>query len=521
MMSYFNYVRRLKKWLALTRSGRPAFQPAPDIAFREPRRLFITCVATSILTAFLLALAAAPSAIAGNRAFQKPNFIVIMTDDQDDMGSLSTMPNIQRSLIEAGTRFTNSFVNISSCLQSRMSFLTGQDVHNRAPGGYGTFALREDNSLGVWLQQAGYSTALMGKFLNFYGSIAATHVVPGWSEWHAGVSEGGYFNYTQNVNGVITSYGSNSEDYETDVLARKGIAFITEQAARSSPFFLLLTPHAPHTHPTSPPAPVPAPRHAGHFSDLALPRTPNFNEPNVTDKPGLIAARPTVDSSALAWYTFEFRKRRETLLAVDEMVGSILRVLRANNLDSNTYIIFTSDNGWSQASHRWRGKNMPYEEPMHVPLIVRGPGVPINQVRTQIVINLDLTATILELAGAVPGNIIDGRSLVPLLKPSPFTNWRSGFFFQGGYSLDEIENDGQRITSVRARNFIYSRWSSKQYGIEEELYDLVNDPYQMLNRARDSRCVAVLTFLRAARNSLSSCSGISCWMTAEPPPSCP
>lgn len=476
-----------------------------------------------IISTILLIWMTPPVAIAAEkltgRLVQKPNIVVIMTDDQDDTGSIGTMSTVQMSLAEAGVRFTNSFVNQSVCMQSRVSFLTGQSSHNHKAGGYDVFAARENDSLGVWLQTAGYKTALMGKFLNFYGQIDPSHVVAGWDEWHASVSEGGYFNYKLNENGTIVSYSSAASDYGPDVLTRKGVEFINAHAQTPEPFFLLLTPHAPHTAPGLPPAPIPAPRHVAAYDALNFIKSPNFNEPSTADKPGLVSTIPRLDANALEWHIYEFRRRREALLAVDDMVREILRALRSTDLDSRTYVIFTSDNGWSQGSHRWRGKSLHYEESMRVPLLIRGPGISINEVRTQLVTNLDLSATVLDLADARPTTVIDGRSLIPVLL-NKTARWRSGFLYNGGYGLDAIPGDHQFIRAIRTERYLYSSLNSKQFRSEEEFYDLQVDPYEMSNRAGDRRCTNVVGFLRNALKGLTRCVGTGCWMTAEPPPSC-
>ncbi len=467
----------------------------------------------------LVAFAISTPVYATSRAFvPTPNIVVIMTDDQDDLGSLDTMLYTQKLLVEEGVRLTNSFVQMSICLTSRASFHTGQSAHNHlVSGSYATFAPRENNSLGVWLQQAGYTTALMGKFMNGYGESDPTHIVPGWNEWDAAIEPMGYFDYSLNENGVVKTYGLTDEEYQTDVLTKKGVAFITKQARMSTPFFLLLSPIAPHGAPARPPSAIPAPRHAGSFGNLNFVMRPNFNEPSVSDKPGFVSALLSLDPDAIALSIYKFRKRRETLLAVDEMVRDIVGALQINRLMGKTYIIFTSDNGLMQGEHRLGGKLVLYEESIRVPFVIRGPSVSHNQVRTQLATNLDLTATILALAGATPGNAIDGRSLLPVIQ-FPAGKWRSAFGYQGWHTL----NTPPRLNfdAIRSKNYIFGKLVSEQYGVEEEFYDLTTDPYEMTNRARDARCTTVVNFLRSALVNLSVCAGSSCWMTAEPPSSC-
>src|SRR5262249_43268194 len=152
--------------------------------------------------------------------------------DQDDVGSIDTMPNVQK-LARQGVTFRNSFVTDSLCGPSRTAFLTGQYSHNNGvlvnEGAYDKFAPREKNSLGAWLQNAGYVTGFMGKFINGYGKGDALHIPPGWDEWDAFIRKANYWNYSLNENGKIVSYHHNDSDYSTDVLSRKAVDFIQKR----------------------------------------------------------------------------------------------------------------------------------------------------------------------------------------------------------------------------------------------------------------------------------------------------
>lgn len=480
------------------------------------RNVFAACVMV------LLGLLSPALGVPGGAAAAKPNFIVIMTDDQDDTGSLVTMPWVQQVVVKQGIRYLHSFVNVSLCMPSRPTFFTGQSGHNVKAATYAMFAPREANNLGVWLQKAGYSTALVGKFMNGYGDTNPTHIVPGWNEWSAVAGPPRYYNYDMNENGLIKHYGTSGLDYSTTVLRRKALSFLSRQATAAKPFFMVVATVAPHVAPGvggNPIAPIPAPRHIGYFANLNMPPRPSFNEADVSDKPGFIATLPPLDATALYQNTYDFRKRRESLMAVDEMVRDMVRSLTPAQL-ANTFIIITSDNGYSQAAHRIRGKLVLYEESIRVPLVMRGPGIPANEVRGQLVTNLDLPATILDLAGALPGNALDGRSLVPT-----FTNaaapWRSAFYYNASQPLPVYSpkpTDSVLIKAVRSRRYIYGKLASGQFGVEEELYDFAVDPYQLVNRARDPKYAAVLGFHRNLLPGLSTCLGANCWVTAVPPP---
>jgi N-acetylglucosamine-6-sulfatase len=227
---------------------------------------------------------------------ERPNVVLIVTDDLDAR-SVEAMPAVRSLLHEQGVRFTNAFASTPLCCPARVSILRGQYVHNHGVlsnggpyGGFTTFRRRggEDSTVATWLQAAGYRTALLGKYLNGYPEEAdPTYVPPGWDEWYAfaGGTSGFYADYELNENGRLVPYGSAPGDYSTDVLSAKATEFIERTTTADQPFFLYLAPYAPH-------APrLPAPRHADTFADVQVPRSPAFNEADVSDKPGWVGSR--------------------------------------------------------------------------------------------------------------------------------------------------------------------------------------------------------------------------------------
>src|SRR6185312_555615 len=169
-------------------------------------------------------------------------------------------------------------------------------------------------------------------------------------------------------------------------------------------------------------------------------RPPNFNESDVSDKPRFLRNNlPAMDRTAVTLSRQSYRLRAETLLAADDMVGAIVNELQSKGLLENTYIVFTSDNGFFQGEHRMPiGKHLVYEESLRVPLVIRGPQIAANETRTQIVTNLDITATVVDLAGATAGRTLDGRSLVPLFS-APDTPWRTGMLVEGVDALPSTD----------------------------------------------------------------------------------
>lgn len=431
----------------------------------------------------------------------QPNIIVIMTDDQDDMGSIDSIPNVQ-ALAHQGTRFINSFVTTPLCSPSRTSFLTGQYAHNHGiwdnDNAHIQFRPLEPNTLNVWLQNAGYSTGLIGKYMN--GFTSKTYVPPGWNSFKALLTlapsqGGGYYDFEMNENGVGVKY-SGIDNYSTDIFTNQAVNFID---AQTGPFFLLITARAPH----SPATPATIYEHT--FDAVPLPSRPNFNEYDVSDKSHWVHDLPWMTPSQVNNATRIFRQRRETLLSVDDMVGVIRNELLTVNKLNNTIIVYTSDNGYSEGQHRWIEKQLPYEEDVRVPLIISGPGIPQNETRDKLAINLDLTATIAEWSGAVSSNPLDGRSLIPIINDGA-TRWRRAFMVESKSQSNNVEPTFVR--AVRALRYIYARFESEAFGIEEEIYDLNRDEFQMQSGLTPSK-ISVMVPLW---DQLVDCAGFNCWI---------
>lgn len=435
-----------------------------------------------------------------------------MTDDQT-VESMRVMPNVTRLLGEQGVTFRNNFVSYPLCCPSRATFLTGQYSHNhgvvsnRALLGGGYEQLDSTNTLPVWLQSIGYRTTHIGKYLNGYGRRDPREVPPGWTEWYTTTSHVKAYGYTANENGTVREYGYAEEDYHTDVSARRALEVIRRQATDDQPFFLSIDFFAPHDSSTGPDNPngdpngkLPdaAPRHRGAFADEPLPTTPSFNEADVSDKPWQVRDRPALDGTAIEAVTARYRARLASLLAVDEAVATIVRTLEEVGELDRTYVIFTSDNGFLLGEHRQpKGKQELYEESIRVPLIIRGPRVARGATSEAMAANIDLAPTITQIAGATPGRSMDGRSLLPLLA-------------QPGTRIPRtmlIENLSQHAyAAVRTDRYLYAEHETG----ERELYDLLEDPYQLASRHDDPAYAAVRTDLATRLATLRSCSGQRC-----------
>jgi arylsulfatase A-like enzyme len=409
----------------------------------------------------------------------RPNVVVILADDAR-FDSLDRMSNVERLITARGVTFTNAFVTTSECCPSRASILCGQYAHttgvvqNFGPSSYPHFY--EKSNLAVWLHDAGYETALVGKYLNDYTVYGNHHVPPGWSDWIAmdSVPEEKYYDYTLNENGRLVHYGVGSADYSTDVLAGKAIDFIR---AAKAPFFLYFAPISPHL-----PA-LPAPRDVAAPVKLSMPR-PNFDERNISDKPWRDLYRRIYSAQAISYLDRDIEGRQlRSLIDLDRQVGAVMGALEQKKVLDNTIVVYGSDNGFMWGEHRLGGKIWPYEESIRVPLVV---GVPWQSAGgrsdSHMVLNIDLASTISELAGVTPGLPQDGRSLVPLLRGQSVT-WRKDFVVE--YLGESMYHDGgpPPFQALRSARWLYVEYRNGW----REFYDLRRDPYELRNLARESR----------------------------------
>ena len=316
---------------------------------------------------------------------------------------------------------------------------------------------------------------------------------PGWDLWYA-FTKIGYYDYSINENGKLINFGHQPADYSTDVLNDRAVRFIKDQAGSTAPFFMLITPRAPHKQGE---AAIPSPIYAAAFADTKLPMTPAFNEADVSDKPPNVVKRPSLDDAAINHIEASYRAQLKSLQSVDDLVGAVVDELRNAGKLENTVIIYTSDNGFEYGNHRLVGKNSVYEASIKVPLVVKGPGVPQNETRSQLVNNLDVVATIEEIAGLAPGMVPDGHSLTPALLDGK-APWRSAIIVEGGMDVSAVR--------TATRKYVHHGDGF------EELYDLVVDPYELENKVHDPSYASNIATLRGIHDELKSCAGSGCWI---------
>jgi arylsulfatase A-like enzyme len=516
-------------------------------------KIISLAVLCSLLTSCLLGTPALSASLQSTTK-TKPNIVFILTDDLD-AAEIQYMPKLKALVTDQGETLTNYFLAESLCCPSRTTTLRGQYSHNTQilgnslpSGGFDKFYQlgEEKSTIAVWLQAAGYRTLLSGKYLNGYPlKKNPLYIPPGWNEFYSPMKGDAYgeFNYSLNENGKQVAYGNKPQDYGTDVYVGKAVDFIQRTAKAGKPFFVYLTPYAPHAPYT------PAPRHADLFPGVKAPRTPNFNEADVSDKPAYILNHPLLTSKQIDAIDQAFRKRLQSLQAVDEGIGSIVDTLKATGQLDNTYIFFTSDNGYHLGNHRQMpGKVSPYDEEMRVTMIVRGPGVPAGKTLAHLTGNVDLAPTWAELAGAKAASFCDGRSLVPLLgnNPPALSQWRQAFPFEFGIDqitqlnetgtspgtetglLEPQDQDEKDLTAQSAakkkilgipafRGLRLQTVSYVEYITgEKELYDLKADPYQLQNLA-SSADPKLLARLSAYLKTLATCKAAGCQSAENAP----
>ncbi len=496
------------------------------------------------------ATAAADRSERAREAAERPNIVVVMADDMraDD---LRFMPHVRRLVAARGLTYENTFSPYPLCCPARASFLTGQYAHNHrvlgnaAPYGFGGFD--DSATVATSLQEAGYRTAFVGKYLNDYGLVpsrvtgaaSATFVPAGWSDWHGllqvpypfGAGTYHYFHPVLNENGTVRSYEG---EYQTTLLGRI-VRHVVVESAGEQPFFVYLSTLAPHdglphepddvdyvrrdngTESWFPSAARPA--WVRGRADALVARSPGLPavgqpEDDVSDKPRSVQMPPLNDAEVEAEARVT-RQRAESLFVLDLEVARLVDTLRVTGELDDTVLVFTSDNGYFLGEHRKRlGKTLPYEPALRVPLLVAGPGVPSGR-RFDPVVTPDLTATIVDLAGARAPHPADGRSLRWNIRNGD-RGWTAPVVTEaiadrasaGGTPAAVARGfvDARTTIGLRTARYKLVRWASGAV----ELYDLERDPNELTNLVRDPAYAAVRHRLTRLWWRYRDCAGAAC-----------
>jgi arylsulfatase A-like enzyme len=563
---------------------------------RAGRGIRLAVIAAGMLALLCLLATAGFRSSAAAATPEQPSFVVIQTDDQTLDGlyasfgqpKLQAMPNTLNLIAKRGMTFNRYYVSYPLCCPSRVSLMTGRYAHNNGVkgniqpnGGYFGFSFRAayTHNIATWLQGAGYRTIHIGKFLNGYGDEPydnGTTVPPGWSAWHTTLKADTnhyFYGYTLNNNGAVEGpYGDSGtwepreyttrDDlgcpfaplngqpcfYETDTLTN----FATQELRETSPeqpFYLQLDYTAPHGDFRKPAGPEPAPRHYDWFKGAPMPhnRGQGFDEGNVSDKPSFIKEAPYLSLSDIHTYRVYWDKQLESLRSIDDGVKQLMDTLGSLHRLRNTYVIFTSDNGFFFGEHRLiGGKFLAYEPSTHLPFLIRGPHIRADTESGEIVGNIDVAPTILELAGVEPDKSVDGRSMTPFFKDPELRTLRP-FLFESFVETSDVQEAGaiaepsdqsspaprktnaaaqlsakaQRgggatasllappkdYEGIRLGPYKYIAWPDG----EKELYDLEKDPYELNNLVRIPNYFPVRNFLhRELTERLEDCVGRGC-----------
>ncbi len=490
-----------------------------DIARRRGRfgrLLLLALVSLAVAAAVVVGASADGDRAQAQGADPRPNVLVVMTDDQT-LEQLSGMKRVQRLLVDRGTEFRRNFASFPLCCPSRATYLTGQYAHNHGvrdnegpDGGY--YKLDSSNTLPVWMEDAGYHTGHIGKYLNLYGTREPSEVPPGWTEWYGSVdpSTYEYYGFTLNQNGAPKTFPARERKYQSDVYTRKAVSFIARRAPSDVPFFLSVAYLAPHGGGPKPSGqlcadkgPKPAARHLGKFRDARVPLPPSFNERDVSDKPAFVRKLDRFNGDEVRAIKKKSRCRREALLAVDEGVEKLVDELRSTGELADTLVLFTSDNGFFVGEHRFRGgKSRHYEESTRVPLVMRGPGIPAGERVTDLVANVDLAPTIADAGEATLGHVVDGESLLPLAADPGARPNRDILLESGpGGKVDRPE-----FAAVRTPRYVWAEYTEGG----RELYDLERDKFELKSRHDDPSYADERSELEDRLDELRDCAGASC-----------
>jgi len=430
------------------------------------RRARVACALS--VAALALALLA-PLGATERPADLPPNVILLVTDDQplDTMtGTPVGMPWLGARLADPGSGwrwYPQTVVSTPMCCPSRATLLSGQPswvtgVTDNATG----WRLDEGATLGVWLRDAGYLTAMIGKYLNGYPWDRGPYVPPGWDRWLAKTNDAidtTYYGYELVDQGVTRRMGRGPQDYVTEVLGDAAIDFALGVPA-DRPWFLYVAPPAPHAPYT------PAPGDAGTLPGPAAPIASPALRNDVRGKPAWLRARPPIDEAREAELQAERLAQRDTLLAVDRLLERLMAVVSARGEADDTIVLVTSDNGFAFGEHRWVGKRVPYEASIRVPLAIYDPGA-ATEPDPRLASNLDVAPTILAAAG-IPDATLPGHDLrAPAIPGAAVALAWAG------------DDDVPAWEAIRSLDAIEIRWVTG----EVERYDLAADPDQLVNLA--------------------------------------
>ena len=407
-----------------------------------------------------------------------PNYIIVFTDDQRS-DALGTRPNKDiitpnlDSLSKTGVNFKNAFVTLSICSPSRAALLTGRYGLANGVVTYGNVSYdKKLKTFANYLQENGYVTGLVGKW-----HLKNSPEAAGFDYASFFFSNGPWYNRQVIEGGDTTKAEGFIEDYN----ARKAVQFL-DQRPEDKPFLLFLNPQLPHLDHN----------HEWDVQEETIKKYSGMDiNPPENWKDDLSGKPPYLQTERHRQLAIEYGyQNKDTLISqikryysaiteMDAALGKVFQYVRQNKLDENTYLIVMGDNGWFIGDHLFTSKVLAYEESIRVPFFMSGPGIEPGE-NHELVLNIDVMPTLLELANIeIPDNL-HGESIVPLLEGKENVDWRDRYY----YEAPEPQLGSWPLYAVRTHRFKYIRTydiNNRDSVVFEELYDLENDPYELSN----------------------------------------
>ena len=424
---------------------------------------------------------------------RRPNILLVLTDDQtlDTIGANPpAMPWFQSQLDDPSGHwlsFPRAVASTPLCCPSRSTILTGRydaqtSVRNNEEGQN----LDDTNTLPVWMQDAGYTTGLVGKYLNLYPWGRTPFIPPGWDRWFAKENANestAYYDYDVVDQGIVRHYGDAPADYATDVLGAQALAFV-QDAPAEQPWFLYFSPNAPHL------PWVPSAAHAGAFDDVTPPIPDLATMNDVRGKPSYVRDLVPKTEAGRQAYIQDDRNERAMLLSVDAWFQQIVDAVAARGELDNTVIIFMGDNGYTLGLHRLDGKRYPYTPSVQVPFAIRTPWAPAATIN-QPVSNVDVAGTIAALADATPGLQQMGIDLGPAIRGDPLPHRPGVLLDWGGDDVAPpwqgvLTRDGTYVENADGFQELY------RAGDTWQLHNVVDAPSARVVARRDRSLLAVM-----------------------------
>ncbi len=551
----------------LTRKGTAGTDTCGPTVVAEPTSLLTrvnferSCVGDASTLKVAVAVDGAKPVTATAKETPRPNVLMIMVDDMrtDD---LQYMPNVQKLIAKQGVNFTNGMASFPLCCPARASVMSGLYPHNHGvwshepPWGFSSFD--DSSTFPVWIQKAGYHTTYLGKYLNEYGSApepgkqtgtSTQYVPPGWDNWQGSIDgglppsdpdDGGTYRYwdttlNDNGNGYVNLQGK----YQTNAYADITEDILKKSAASDDPFFHYLSFTAPHhggpresDDPPNVKTPARPKRMWGAFDDV-IKEAPgaSWKDPDrQKDKPKRLGGHPS--KKKMKEVLNLTRQRAEALYVVDGAVKRIIKDLKQTGELDNTLVVFTSDNGYFLGEQGIpTGKILPYEPSLRVPVLMRGPGIPKGEIRTDPFLSIDYASTFADLGDAKVATPVDGRSLLDVARlgdESATDSWSRVVLTEttptnaAKKALAKTQPVGARspdmmlgkVTGIRTGQYLYTEWQAEpgdpKTNIRQELYDVRADPNEYKNLALDPRRSAILREFHKVLIRARTCVGPEC-----------